>query len=181
MGTKGGVEALTCSGTDKLSAIGTNGVPVCSADQTGGGSSTSLRVTAADYTNSTQSFTDVTGLTLAVNTGTHNINCDLIVSAAAGTTGIQIALNGPANSFLRYNAEYFTSATAKAVWSATTYDPTSAANGTYPIASAGTVITPYKLNGQVVATASGTLAVRARSEVASSAITIYRGSSCTVF
>ena len=36
-GAKGGVEAKTCSGTDKLSAIGTDGVPVCSADQTGGG------------------------------------------------------------------------------------------------------------------------------------------------
>ena len=36
VGTKGGVEAKTCGGTDKLSAIGTDGVPVCAADQVGG-------------------------------------------------------------------------------------------------------------------------------------------------
>lgn len=34
-GSKGGVESITCSGTDKISAIGTNGIPVCSADSTG--------------------------------------------------------------------------------------------------------------------------------------------------
>ena len=42
VGAKGGVEAKTCSGTDKLSAIGTDGVPVCSADQTGGGAAHDL-------------------------------------------------------------------------------------------------------------------------------------------
>ncbi len=35
--SKGGVQAKACTGTDKLSAIGTDGIPVCSADQTGGG------------------------------------------------------------------------------------------------------------------------------------------------
>ena len=35
--TLGGVQSKTCSGTDKLSSIGTDGVPVCTADQTGGG------------------------------------------------------------------------------------------------------------------------------------------------
>jgi len=33
--TLGGVKSLTCTGTDKLSAIGTDGLPVCSADQGG--------------------------------------------------------------------------------------------------------------------------------------------------
>lgn len=37
VGSKGGVESLTCSGTDKISAIGTDGVPVCSEDGGGGG------------------------------------------------------------------------------------------------------------------------------------------------
>jgi hypothetical protein len=35
--TLGGVKSLACTGTDKLSAIGTDGTPSCSADQTGGG------------------------------------------------------------------------------------------------------------------------------------------------
>lgn len=33
----GGVRSVICSGTDKLSAIGTDGLPVCTADQTGAG------------------------------------------------------------------------------------------------------------------------------------------------
>jgi hypothetical protein len=36
-GTRGGVEAVTCTGTDKLSAIGADGVPVCAADEGGAG------------------------------------------------------------------------------------------------------------------------------------------------
>lgn len=36
-GALGGVRSLACSGTDKISSIGTDGIPVCSADQTGGG------------------------------------------------------------------------------------------------------------------------------------------------
>ena len=34
VGTKGGIEAKTCSGTDKISAIGIDGIPICSTDQT---------------------------------------------------------------------------------------------------------------------------------------------------
>jgi hypothetical protein len=33
--TLGGIKSLTCTGTDKLSAIGTDGLPVCSADASG--------------------------------------------------------------------------------------------------------------------------------------------------
>lgn len=92
----------------------------------------------------------------------------------------QIAINGPSQSFLRYQAEYFTSATAKATWSATSYDATSAVL-TYPATSGGTTITVYVLHGTVTTSAAGTFAVRARSEVSGSAITVYRGSSCTLF
>lgn len=185
VGTKGGVSSLTCSGSDKLSAINTSGTPVCSADSTSSGVNLKL-IGSADYTNSTASFTDVTAstssLTGAVLTGTtYSFTCTIMVSAAAATTGAQIAINGPTNSFLRYNVSYYTAATTTAVWSATTYDPTSAANGTYPVASAGTVITPYFLYGSVVTTAAGTFAVRARTEVATSAVTIYRGSHCELF
>lgn len=47
--TPGGVQSKTCTGADKLSAIGTDGVPVCSADQTsaGGGDAISVNGSAA--------------------------------------------------------------------------------------------------------------------------------------
>ncbi|HSE47983.1 MAG TPA: hypothetical protein VLA96_02115 [Terriglobales bacterium] len=48
VGSKGGVQARTCPGTDKLSAIGADGVPVCSADQTSaGGSAVSVNGSSA--------------------------------------------------------------------------------------------------------------------------------------
>jgi hypothetical protein len=47
--TKGGVEAETCSGNDKVSAINTDGTVTCSADQTGGGGVP----TDADYVTAT--------------------------------------------------------------------------------------------------------------------------------
>jgi len=49
-GAKGGVEAKTCSGTDKLSAIGSDGVPVCGTDQDSGGAHAMLSATHSDST-----------------------------------------------------------------------------------------------------------------------------------
>lgn len=172
----------TCNGTDKVTANGT--LFSCTPDQTsaGGSGPILLKVEGADYTNSTTSFSDVTGLVSAsLPAGTYTINCDLRVSAAAATTGIQIGLNGPATSYLSYSNLYFTSATAVANWTANTFNPTVAQNGTYPVASSAAVISAYRINGQLVTTASGVIAVRAKSEVAASAITIYRGSSCQIF
>jgi len=49
-GSKGGVEAKTCSSTDKISSIGTDGVPVCSTDQTGAATHNLLSSTHTDTT-----------------------------------------------------------------------------------------------------------------------------------
>jgi hypothetical protein len=46
----GGVQSKTCSGTDKLSAIGTDGVPVCSPDQSAGGTCSLLSATGDYFT-----------------------------------------------------------------------------------------------------------------------------------
>jgi hypothetical protein len=40
----GGVQAKTCAGSDKLSAIGTDGIPVCTADQTAAGGGDAMSV-----------------------------------------------------------------------------------------------------------------------------------------
>lgn len=48
--TLGGVQSKTCPGTDKLSAIGTDGIPLCSADQGGAGSGDSITVNGAAAT-----------------------------------------------------------------------------------------------------------------------------------
>lgn len=89
--TLGGVMAKTCSGTDKLSAIGTDGVPVCTGDQTGAGGTgiTSLN----GSTGSTQTFatpgTSGTAPSWSTNTGTgaHTLNIPL-ASAGSVTAGL---------------------------------------------------------------------------------------------
>jgi hypothetical protein len=66
--TLGGVQSKTCGSTDKISAIGTDGIPVCTADQTGaaGGGITTLN----GSTQASQSFVDGTGVHVSTNTGT---------------------------------------------------------------------------------------------------------------
>ncbi|MBI4464209.1 MAG: hypothetical protein HY647_05845, partial [Acidobacteria bacterium] len=57
--TLGGVKSLTCTGTDKLSALGTDGVPVCSADQSGGSSHNLLSATHPDTTTASPTRGDI--------------------------------------------------------------------------------------------------------------------------
>lgn len=113
VGTKGGVEAITCGGTDKLSAIGTNGVPVCTPDQGGSGSGIpkaeiNLMAITQTFTNLGAGFVesanlqsrtkfDFTGFTqvrvltyqdaiVAAATGDLLIQCDTVSSFASPTT-----------------------------------------------------------------------------------------------
>ena len=69
-GAKGGVEALTCSGTNKLSAIGTDGIPVCSADQSGAGGWTTLIKTADQLVTNSATLADDTVLQFATTANT---------------------------------------------------------------------------------------------------------------
>lgn len=75
--TIGAIKSLTCGGTDKLSAIGTDGVPVCSADVSGG----------------TPSWSDLTAPGAAVsmvsNQTTETVTFDF---QAAFTTGSQFVV-----------------------------------------------------------------------------------------
>jgi hypothetical protein len=143
-----------------------------------------LRVTGSNYTNASNpaAFSDVTGLTTAVTNGdTISGFCQLIVESAATTTGVQLGINGPTASEARLEVNYYTGATAVSSFGVTTYDATSAATGTFPVASAGSALTLTQLSFHAVFTASGTFAIRGKNEVNSSTITIHKGSSCMVY
>jgi hypothetical protein len=94
-------------------------------------------------------------------------------TAAAGTTGLQLAVTGPASpAFLGVGFEVATGATAWAVVFAAAYD-----TGANPTASGGAALLPFHVYGTVsTGAAGGVLALRGRSSVNGSAVMIKRGS-----
>lgn len=136
----------------------------------------SARRVAANVANSTTSFSDITGLTWTAVSGTsYSFQCSIYFSSAITTTGIGLAINGPAASLIRYNAIIPTTATAQSSFPATTYDATTTL-GT----AALTTVLEARVTGTVTPSANGTLAIRFRSEVAASAVTVQAGSFCEV-
>lgn len=120
------------------------------------------------------------GLDLAAGEA-RTFDLTLALTAAAATTGFQLGFTGPAmDSFLAV-IEYQSSATA---WTTQTLGalPAGAAAGTLVTATYAAAPTPVlvRITGVCKATAAGRLQLRARSEVAGSAITVKAGSSLRV-
>lgn len=120
-------------------------------------------------------FADVTGLTASV-AANETVTFEFVVwyTTAATTTALQLAVNGPtpAASGLRYAVETYTTATAVHVAVQTAYD-------TNLNPASGGAATPLlaRVTGRLIAgPAGGTLALRMRSEVAASAVTVLAGS-----
>lgn len=140
-----------------------------------GGGGTVLRV-AADVSQSTTTFADVTGLTTAVSSGTtYRVECDLFYTTAISTTALQLSLNGPAMSEINFSVR--TSTTATAMNSAVQI---ALEANTNPATGGGATRLPVRIVGSFIPSANGTLAVRYRSEVAASAVTVTRGSTCVI-
>lgn len=140
----------------------------------GSGGGTLLRVTS-DVANSTLVFANVTGLTTAVSASTtYYFECNLTYTSAATTTALQLSVNGPAASELDYAVEMSTTATARHNSAQTAYDTV-----VNPATGGGSTRLPVRLHGSfIVGGSGGTFAVRSRSEVDTSAVTVKRGSWC---
>jgi hypothetical protein len=172
------VVPTTCSGTDKVSAVGTDGVPVCTSDQTAAGivyARTTGNVTSTDATN----WADITGLTKSIAaSATISFNCSGNYTTAATTTAIHLSVNGPASATnLSYGVWVSIAATGNAtdvIAGQSAYDTV-----TNP-ASATAVTQAWKIFGTLEnGSNAGTLAMRVRSEVASSTVTVLRGAFCS--
>lgn len=182
--TAGGVVYSSAGGT-KLSGPGVAGdclkssgagAPTWGACGGGGGGPTKLRV-AADVSSTSLTFSDVTGLSVSVTSGTaYHFTCFLVLTSAINTTAPQLSVNGPASpTALDYSVSQATSATAWHNSAQTAYDTvTNAATGP------GAVLLPARVHGSIIPSANGTLAIRLRSEVSGSAATVKRGSFCLV-
>lgn len=143
----------------------------------GGGGPTIARK-ASDQSSTSTTFADVTGLTFAIAASTsYSIICELSYLTAITTTALQISLNGPASpTAVRFTVWTATSATASHNASQSSYDAV-----TNP-ANALTTALPVRLTGTVEnGSNAGTLALRMRTEVSTSSVTIQRGSWCALF
>jgi hypothetical protein len=150
----------------------------CNTISGGGGGGPVVARKSADQASTSTTFADVTGLTFSINASTtYSIVCELSYLTAATTTALQIALNGPASpTALRYTVQTATSATAMHNASQSAYDTVTNA------ASALTTALPVRLTGTVEnGPNAGTLALRMRTEVAASSVTIQRGSWCALY
>jgi hypothetical protein len=104
VGAKGGVEAKTCTSTDKISAIGTDGIPVCSADQTSAGGSG-----YATIQNAAVSITQ-----RAVLNWTADIFCSDNVGATRSDCSLDNIVTAGTNTKITYNAKGRVTAGAQA-------------------------------------------------------------------
>jgi hypothetical protein len=135
-----------------------------------------LRVAlGTEYTNSTTTLTDVSGLSFAVVAGVaYEFNFMLAWRCAATTaSGIGLSINGPAQDRLVWATDIATSATARTLRQSNAYnDPTSVT-----VALSSTLSNWAHQRGVVRPTANGTLQLRARAGTAGSLATILAGAS----
>jgi hypothetical protein len=118
---------------------------------------------------------DVTEMSWPIEAGgIYIVEFQLLKSSAATTTGLAVALNGPASpTYLRYTLWSATGSTSLLVSAATTYNTALVSTGVVNT----TVPTTDFVNGYVVnGVNAGTLTLRMRTEVDTSAATIQRGS-----
>lgn len=133
--------------------------------------------TADQTVSSNTTLADATSLSWSiVASGVYAFDFNLFVSAAAATTGLVVAMNGPTigAGYLRYFLHSPTSATATFHGGASTYETVLVSTGSSATAStpwASTVV-GYLANGAT----GGTLTLRIRSEVSAANVTLQRGS-----
>jgi hypothetical protein len=135
--------------TGATGAAGASGAPIVSIK---GSDQTAIGTTYADVTG--------TGIAVAANTN-YYFRFVLFMDADAATTGIDVAVNGPASpTQISYTVEYWTSATAVAKRHYTAYDGNPAST-----ASNGATARPFIIEGILRNGANaGTLIARAKRE-----------------
>lgn len=159
---------------DGYATLGTDGKVPEGQLPVGGSGPFSLRELATDFTNSLITGADVTalGVTVAAN-ATFQAHYYLVVDAAAATTGVQVALGGPALPAAVTIRWTMFNAAATATFAHQSAFGTFVAN----TASAGPTRTIWEAlvvlrNGAT----AGTVVPQVRSEVAASAVNVRAGS-----
>ena len=138
---------------------------------------TTLRLTT-DRARTANTFADVTDWTTSVAASTvYRFQCEASYTTAVSTTALQLSVNGPASpTALRYAVVTTTTATARHQASQSAYDTV-----TNPATGGAATALPVSVVGTLEnGTNAGTLAIRFRSEIDTSAVTLLRGGWCRV-
>lgn len=184
-GTAGNVVTYSAAGAITVAATGTsgqvltsNGAGAAPTFQTpaAGSGPTYVRLTA-NRTNATTSYADITDLIIPVSANTrYDIECRLIYSANATTTGIGIGWTGPASPTL-VGGQMIAGLTSATVGGTTSVGNDTGGVTTASVATSGNFATFHGIwsNGAN----AGNVQMRFRSEVAiANAIVIQAGSYC---
>lgn len=140
-------------------------------------------VSSGDFSTSSDSaYTQVTDLDFNIIPSTdYTVTCKLLTSAAAGTTGLQLQVTGPASPTEVTKTRNYHNNSA-AAWTTTTqtaFDATNADDGATGSCSTSRCQTDVMVvirNGST----GGTVELAIQSEVNGSAVTVYRGSYCDI-
>jgi len=119
-------------------------------------------VKTSDQLNIGTAFADITDLSFALAANSkYYFRFVVLLDADAATTGIDVAVNGPAaTTVLNYTQTYWTSATAQAYAGATAYD-----NNTASANSNGTSVRAFVVEGVIhTGGTAGNLVARAKRE-----------------
>lgn len=156
---------------DKLYRMASNGTPV-EVGAAGGGSNTTIVTLGSDASNSTTSYADVTGLSFSVTSGTTYRFYAIITYTVPSSLASLWSLNGPALTRAEWLTRHApTSGATIITTSHTGYDSGFSNTST----TQGLVI----IEGFVLPSASGTLAVRFQSGTGGTAVTAKAGSTLT--
>ena len=119
-------------------------------------------------------YTDCTGLSFAVTSGTrYGFHALIWYTSAVNTTGSGWSINGPAATNMAYRSVYTLTATSQTVNHATAYNIPAASNATSLASVGGNTAT---IDGSVLPSADGTIIVRFMTEVDTSAVICKAGS-----
>lgn len=130
------------------------------------------RVKLNEQLNIGTTYEDITELGFNVQNGMIiEFSFGIITDASAATVGIDVAMNGPASSNIVYTQGFWTSTTAFALRSATTYDANTASTG-----SQGAIRAIYTLEGIINVGADGVLIPRIKRENGAGSANVRAGS-----
>src|SRR5574343_1201829 len=158
---------LTCAQVAYSQVSGTPSVP------------TVLEVKTTNVTNSTTTPATITGLSWSATNGTeYGFRCTLLWQGTA-TSLTRLNISGPAVTHAAFSTRRFTTTSAQTllVLQALSATAQTAACTT----SCNATVLPVQIEGAILPSADGTIALQVASSTAGQTVTVFRGSHCEVF